>query len=385
MAKGKPTNLPGRPQFSSGPCVKRPGWSLSVLTDACLGRSHRSAAGREKLAEVISRSRRLLGIPEDRRLAIVPASDTGAVEMALWSLLGARGVEVLAWESFGEGWAEDVRQLADVDLRVLQAPYGKLPDLSSVDFERDVVFVWNGTTSGVRVPDGDWIPADRRGLTICDATSAVFAMELPWDRLDVVTWSWQKALGGEGGHGMIALGPRAIARMENHRPPWPLPKIFRLAEEGRVNEALFRGDTINTPSLLCVEDALDSLRWADAIGGLPALIRRTSRNFEILSDWVAGTPWIAFLAEEPAIRSTTSVCFRLADPALDPARQKRLAAAMAKRLEAECAAFDIASYRHAPPGLRIWAGPTVEATDLAALIPWLDWTYEELRGVDRVN
>ena len=380
MADTKPTTLPKRPQFSSGPCVKRPGWSPSALTDACLGRSHRSATGRDKLAEVIARNRALLGLPADYHLAIVPASDTGAVEMALWSLLGARGVDVLAWESFGEGWADDVRQLSDVELRLLQAPYGRLPNLASVDFERDVVFVWNGTTSGVRVPDGAWIPADRRGLAICDATSAVFAMEIPWERLDVVTWSWQKALGGEGGHGMIALGPRAIARLESHRPPWPLPKIFRLAEDGRVNDALFRGDTINTPSLLCVEDALDSLRWAESIGGLPALMERNLKNFEILSNWVERTFWVAFLADAPAIRSTTSVCFGLADPALDQAQQSRLVADVAKRLEAECAAFDIASYRSAPPGLRIWAGPTVEATDLAAVTPWLDWAYAELRG-----
>ncbi|MCI0431924.1 MAG: phosphoserine transaminase [Rhodospirillales bacterium] len=385
MLRRKPAILPERPQFSSGPCVKRPGWSLSVLAEACLGRSHRSAAGRDKLAEVIALSRRLLGIPQDWRLAIVPASDTGAVEMALWSLLGARGVEVLVWESFGEGWAEDARQLAILDVRVLGAPYGRLPDLSSVDFDRDVVFVWNGTTSGVRVPDGGWIPSDRRGLAICDATSAVFAMELPWDRLDVVTWSWQKALGGEAAHGMLALGPRAVARLEGHRPPWPLPKIFRLVENGRVNEALFRGDTINTPSLLCAEDALDSLRWAESIGGVPALIGRTARNFRILSEWAADRPWIAFLAEEPAIRSTTSVCFKLADPTLDPARQKRLVAGMAQLLEEERAAFDIASYRQAPPGLRIWAGPTVEAADLTAAIPWLDWAYEELRGADSLD
>ncbi|HEX5517595.1 MAG TPA: phosphoserine transaminase, partial [Pseudolabrys sp.] len=279
MALEKPTIRPQRPQFSSGPCVKRPGWSASLLSEASLGRSHRSELGRRRLAEVILRSRVLLGLPEDYRLAIVPASDTGAVEMALWSLLGPCGVDVLTWESFGEGWAADVKQLTSVDFRVLQAPYGELPDLAAVDFDRDVVFVWNGTTSGVRVPTGDWIASDRRGLTICDATSAVFAMELPWDRLDVVTWSWQKALGGEGGHGMIALSPRAVARLQNHRPSWPVPKIFRLAENGRVNEALFRGDTINTPSLLCVEDAIDSLSWAESIGGLPGLIGRTNRNF----------------------------------------------------------------------------------------------------------
>jgi phosphoserine aminotransferase len=381
MALEKPTIRPQRPQFSSGPCVKRPGWSASLLSEASLGRSHRSELGRRRLAEVILRSRVLLGLPEDYRLAIVPASDTGAVEMALWSLLGPCGVDVLTWESFGEGWAADVKQLTSVDFRVLQAPYGELPDLAAVDFDRDVVFVWNGTTSGVRVPTGDWIASDRRGLTICDATSAVFAMELPWDRLDVVTWSWQKALGGEGGHGMIALSPRAVARLQSHRPSWPIPKVFRLAENGRVSEALFRGDTINTPSLLCVEDAIDSLSWAESIGGLPALIRRNLANFEILSRWVGRRAWIAFLAADPATRSATSVCFKLVDPALDPTRQTRLVAEMTKRLEADSAAFDIASYRSAPPGLRIWAGPTVEAADLNALTPWLDWAYEDVRKV----
>jgi phosphoserine aminotransferase len=381
MALEKPTIRPQRPQFSSGPCVKRPGWSASLLSEASLGRSHRSELGRRRLAEVILRSRVLLGLPEDYRLAIVPASDTGAVEMALWSLLGPCGVDVLTWESFGEGWAADVKQLTSVDFRVLQAPYGELPDLAAVDFDRDVVFVWNGTTSGVRVPTGDWIAPDRRGLTICDATSAVFAMELPWDRLDVVTWSWQKALGGEGGHGMIALSPRAVARLQSHRPSWPIPKVFRLAENGRVSEALFRGDTINTPSLLCVEDAIDSLSWAESIGGLPALIRRNLANFEILSRWVGRRAWIAFLAADPAIRSATSVCFKLVDPALDPTRQTRLVAEMTKRLEADSAAFDIASYRSAPPGLRIWAGPTVEAADLDALTPWLDWAYEDATKV----
>jgi phosphoserine aminotransferase len=381
MALEKPTIRPQRPQFSSGPCVKRPGWSASLLSEASLGRSHRSELGRRRLAEVILRSRVLLGLPEDYRLAIVPASDTGAVEMALWSLLGPCGVDVLTWESFGEGWAADVKQLTSVDFRVLQAPYGELPDLAAVDFDRDVVFVWNGTTSGVRVPTGDWIASDRRGLTICDATSAVFAMELPWDRLDVVTWSWQKALGGEGGHGMIALSPRAVARLQSHRPSWPIPKVFRLAENGRVSEALFRGDTINTPSLLCVEDAIDSLSWAESIGGLPALIRRNLANFEILSRWAGRRAWIAFLAADPAIRSATSVCFKLVDPALDPTRQTRLVAEMTKRLEADSAAFDIASYRSAPPGLRIWAGPTVEAADLNALTPWLDWAYEDARKV----
>jgi phosphoserine aminotransferase len=378
-ASAKPPVRPGRPQFSSGPCVKRPGWSAAALAQACLGRSHRSAAGKHKLGEVIERSRRLLGVPGDYRLAIVPGSDTGAVEAALWSLLGPRGVDVLAWESFGTGWAEDCRLLKAGELRILAAPYGKLPDLAAVDFDRDVIFVWNGTTSGVRVPSGDWIPSHRTGLTICDATSAAFAMDLPWERLDVVTWSWQKSLGGEGAHGMLALSPRAVARLEEHRPPWPVPKLFRLAENGRLNEGLFRGETINTPSLLCVEDALDGLCWAAAIGGLPGLIGRAEGNFAVIRDWVGRTPWIEFLAAEPGIRSTTSVCLKLADPSLGPTGQTRLAAAIAERLDAEGAALDIASYRAAPPGLRLWAGPTVEPGDLAAVLPWLDWAYGELR------
>jgi phosphoserine aminotransferase len=373
----KPSLRPARPQFSSGPCVKRPGWSPEALARACLGRSHRSAAGKEKLAEAIARSRAVLGMPDDYRLAIVPGSDTGAVEMALWSLIGPRGVDVLVWESFGEGWAADLKQLGGVAFRTLEAPYGSLPDLRAVDFDRDVVFVWNGTTSGVRVPDGDWIAPDRAGLTLCDATSAAFAMELPWDRLDVVTWSWQKALGGEGGHGMIALSPRAVERLKTHRPRWPLPKLFRLAEDGKVGEGLFRGETINTPSMLCVEDALDGLRWADTVGGLAGLVARCTENAAVLRRWVERTPWIEFLAADPRIRSTSSVCLRFADPALDGSAQAKLAAAMVKRLEAEGAAYDIGPYRSAPPGLRLWAGPTVEASDLAAALPWLDWAYAE--------
>jgi phosphoserine aminotransferase len=373
----KPSVRPARPHFSSGPCVKRPGWTLQALSSACLGRSHRSAAGKEKLAEAIARSRAVLGMPADYRLAIVPGSDTGAVEMALWSLLGPRGVDVLVWESFGEGWAADLKQLGGVEFRVLEAPYGRLPDLRAVDFDRDVVFVWNGTTSGVRVPNGNWIAPGRAGLTICDATSAAFAMELPWDRLDVVTWSWQKALGGEGGHGMIALSPRALERLAAHRPRWPLPKLFRMAEDGKVGEGLFRGETINTPSMLCVEDALDGLRWAESVGGLAGLISRCGENVALLRQWVERTPWIDFLAEEPATRSTTSVCLRFVDSALDRAAQGQLAAAMAKRLEAEGAAYDIGAYRSAPPGLRLWAGPTVEAADLGAVLPWLDWAFAE--------
>jgi phosphoserine aminotransferase len=382
-ASQKPTRQPHRPFFSSGPCAKRPGWSPAVLEDACLGRSHRSKAGKAKLAEVLERSRAILGIPADYRIGIVPGSDTGAVEMALWSLLGARGVDMLAWESFGKGWVADVvKQLCLEDVRVLDAPYGQLPDLAQVDGDRDIVFTWNGTTSGVRVPDGAWIPADRTGLTICDATSAVFAMDLPWGRLDVVTWSWQKVLGGEAGHGMLVLSPRAVARLEAHRPAWPIPKLFRLAKDGKLIEGIFRGETINTPSLLCVEDAIDSLRWVEDIGRLPALIGRANANFAAIADWVETTPWIDFLAETPATRSPTSVCLKLVDSwftAREPADQARIAKDLAALLETEGVAYDIGAYRDAPPGLRLWGGATVETVDLEALFPWLEWAYDEIR------
>jgi phosphoserine aminotransferase len=383
----KPTTRPACPNFSSGPCAKRPGWSAAALAEACLGRSHRSKAGKAKLAEVIDRSRAILGIPGDYRIAIVPGSDTGAVEMALWSLLGARGVDMLAWESFGKGWLTDVvQQLRLADVRKLEAPYGKLPDLSQVDFARDVVFTWNGTTSGVRVPDGRWIPASREGLVICDATSAVFAMELPWDRLDVVTWSWQKVLGGEAAHGMLVLSPRAVERLETYKPAWPLPKVFQMTAKGKLNEGLFKGETINTPSLLAVEDALDGLRWAESVGGLPALIRRTSANFAAIAGWVERSPHVDFLAEDPATRSTTSVCVKLVDPwflGLKPEAQAAAAKALADRLEKEQAAYDIGAYRDAPPGLRLWAGATVETADLEALFPWLDWAHAALRAETR--
>jgi len=357
------------------------------VTGAVLGRSHRSAPGKAKLTEVIDRSRRLLGVPEDHRLAIVPASDTGAVELALWSLLGPRGVEVLAWESFGRGWATDVvDQLRLTDVRVLDADYGNLPDLGQVDPARDVVFTWNGTTSGVRVPDGDWIAADREGLTICDATSAVFAMDLPWPKLDVVTWSWQKVLGGEAAHGMLALGPRAVERLESHQPAWPLPKIFRLTKNGKLDEAIFRGSTINTPSLLCVEDALDGLRWAEARGGLPALIRHAEENLAHIAEWVAASDWAAFLAAEPATRSSTSICLKIVDPwfaALGETAQAAAIKALAGLLEAEGVGYDLESYRAAPPGLRIWGGATVAKVDVAALLPWLDWAYATVRSERR--
>ena len=379
----KPNLRPLRPHFSSGPTAKRPGWSTAALAAACLGRSHRSKQAKAKLAEALELSRRILGLPAGYRIGIVPGSDTGAVEMALWSLLGARGVDVLAWEAFGRSWASDIaRQLKLADLRTLEVPYGKLPDLKAVDFSRDVVFTWNGTTSGVRVPDGDWIPAAHDGLVICDATSAVFAMELPWAKLDVVTWSWQKVLGGEGAHGLIVLSPRAVARLESHEPTWPLPKIFQLSSKGKLNEGLFRGETINTPSLLVVEDAIDALSWAERIGGLPALIRRTTANFAVIDRWVGASRWAAFLAEEPATRSPTSICLKIIDAdflARDEEGRAAFAKAIADRLEAEGVAFDVASYRDAPPGLRIWGGATVETSDLEALLPWLDWAFSETR------
>jgi phosphoserine aminotransferase len=379
----KPNSRPKNPCFSSGPCAKRPDWTLHALDGALLGRSHRAKPGRAKIDEVVERSRALLGIPKDYRVAIVPASDTGAIEMAMWSLLGQRGVEVLSWASFGEGWATDVaKQLKLADVRLTRAEYGALPDLAKVDTDRDVVFTWNGTTSGVCVPNGDWIKRDRQGLTLCDATSAAFAMELPWDKLDVATWSWQKALGGEAAHGMLVLSPRAVARLESYTPPWPLPKIFRLTSKGKFAEGIFKGETINTPSLLAIEDAIDGLTWAEAVGGRPALIARAKSNLAAVAAWVERTPWIDFLAKEPASRSWTSVCLKLVDDWF-----QRLAAeaqrAAVKRLEAlvegEGAGFDIAGHRDAPPGLRLWCGSTVERADVEALLPWLDWAYGEVR------
>jgi len=380
----RPNARPGVANFSSGPCAKRPGWTLASLDKALLGRSHRSKPGKQKLAEVIDRTRAVLGIPESHRIAIVPASDTGAVEMALWSLLGARGVDVLAWESFGEAWAVDVaKQLRLPDARVLKAPYGALPDLAQVDFSRDVVFAWNGTTSGVRVPGGDWIAPDRAGLAICDATSAAFAMRLPWDRLDVATWSWQKVLGGEGQHGMLVLGPRAVERLESHVPAWPMPKLFRMTSGGKLVEGLFRGETINTPSMLAVEDAIDGLRWAEGIGGLDALVARSESNLAAIEAWVARSLWAGFLAADKATRSCTSVCLRIVDPAilaLPAEAQAAVPKTIAALLEAEKVAFDIDAYRDAPPGLRIWAGATIERADLEALFPWLDWAFDEARA-----
>jgi phosphoserine aminotransferase len=380
----KPTQTPKNPCFSSGPCAKRPGWSLDVLKDAALGRSHRAKIGKSKLAEVIERSRKALGIPAAYVLGIVPASDTGAVEMALWSLLGERGVDVLAWESFSSGWAGDCKnQLRLKDLRVFKADYGKLPDLHQVDWARDVVFTWNGTTSGVRVPNGDWIAADRAGLSICDATSAVFAMEIPWEKLDVVTWSWQKVLGGEGAHGMIALSPRAVQRLETFTPDRPLPKIFQMTKSGKLIGGIFQGETINTPSMLCVEDALDSLKWAESIGGLPALIARSNGNLKAIENWVAQSLWAAFLAEEKPSRSSTSICLKIKDPAftsLSADEQSVHAKAIVSVLEKERAAYDVGAYRDAPVGLRIWGGATVETSDIQALLPWLDWAYGQAKA-----
>ncbi|MGQ0658905.1 MAG: phosphoserine transaminase [Chromatiales bacterium] len=379
-----PSLRPSRPFFSSGPCAKRPGWTPQLLAHAFVGRSHRSKHGQARLKEVIDRSRALLRLPAEYRVGIVPGSDTGAVEMALWSLLGARGVDVLAWESFGHGWLNDIRhELKLTDVRLLAADYGALPDLSQVDGDRDVVFTWNGTTSGVRVPDGDWIRSDRAGLTISDATSAVFAMDLPWQKLDVVTWSWQKALGGEAAHGMLALSPRAVARLASYMPPWPLPKLFRLTKKGRLSEEVFEGVTINTPSMLCVEDQLDALHWAEAIGGLPALIRRAQSNLAAIAAWVGRTTWVDFLAEREDTRSCTSVCLKIVDPwfvgrPLDA--RWSIIKALCARLEKEQVAYDIAAYRDAPPGLRIWCGATVQRADIEALLPWLDWAYAQAKG-----
>ncbi|ASP34525.1 phosphoserine transaminase [Labrenzia sp. VG12] len=376
----KPDVRPANPNFSSGPCSKRPGWSLDQLAGTPLGRSHRAKPGKAKLAEAIDLTRKVLQVPENYRIGIVPASDTGAVEMALWSLLGARGVDMLAWESFGSGWVTDViKQLKLDDARVLEAPYGELPDLAAVDFSRDVVFTWNGTTSGVRVPNGDWIPADREGLTICDATSAAFAQDLDFDKLDVVTFSWQKVLGGEAAHGVLILSPRAVERLESYTPSWPLPKIFRLTKGGKLIEGVFRGETINTPSMLCVEDYLDALKWADGLGGLDALRGRADANLKVLSDWVERTDWVDFLAVDPNTMSNTSVCLKVTDAGvrtLSADDQAAFAKGMVSALDAEGVAYDIGAYRDAPSGLRIWAGATIEASDLAALTAWLDWAFQ---------
>ena len=380
----KPSVTPNNPCFSSGPCAKRPGWSLNCLRDAAVGRSHRAKIGKSKLAEVIDRSKKVLGIPQDYVLGVVPASDTGAVEMAMWSLLGERAVDVFTWESFGGGWAADCKkQLKLKELRHFSADYGKLPDLSQADWAHDVIFPWNGTTSGVRVPNGDWIAADRAGLSICDATSAVYAMDVPWDKLDVATWSWQKVLGGEAAHGMLVLSPRAVKRLESYSPDRPLPKIFQMTKGGKLMAGIFEGETINTPSMLAVEDALDGLKWAESIGGLPALLARSNANLQAIEGWVAKSSWAAFLAEEKAIRSNTSICLKIVDAAylaLPAEAQAKSAKAIVSLLDKEKAAYDIGAYRDAPAGLRVWGGATVETSDIQALLPWLDWAYAEIKA-----
>ena len=378
----KPARRPGNPNFSSGPCAKHPGWHLDNLAGAVVGRSHRSAPAKAKLAEVITRCRALLGLPDDYLIGIVPASDTGAFEIALWSMLGARGVELLAWESFGNAWATDVvKHLRIDDVRQHKAAYGALPDLGLVDCDRDVVTVWNGTTSGVRLPHGDWIDPARAGLVFCDATSAAFAMRLPWDKLDVATFSWQKALGGEAAHGMLILSPRAVARLESYTPPWPLPKLFRLTKGGKLAQGLFRGETINTPSMICVEDMLDALSWAESVGGVAGMIARSEANLAAVSAWVEASDWAAFLASAPETRSCTSICLSMISPwylELSPEARTRAAKRLVGVLDEAGVAFDIAAYRDAPPGLRIWGGATVETADIEALLPWLDWAYGKI-------
>jgi len=382
--RNKPVDRPINPNFSSGPCAKRPGWSSAVLDGAALGRSHRSEIGKKKLKTVIDKSREILGVPDRYLLGIVPASDTGAVEMALWSLLGCRGVDLLVWESFGAGWADDVEtQLKLEDCRVIKSDYGELPDLSEVDFNHDVVFPWNGTTSGVCIPDGNWIKSERKGLTICDATSAAFAMELPWDKLDVVTYSWQKVLGSEAQHGVLVISPRAIERLEKYTPPWPLPKIFRLTKDKKLNYKLFRGETINTPSMLVVEDVLDSLEWAERIGGLNGLIKRSMTNLNVISDWLQDNNDFEFLVKNPLWRSSTSVCVKIVAKwfkELDSKKQLDVAIKLSSLLEEMDIAYDIGSYRDAPPGLRIWAGSTVDPINLKLLFPWLEWGLYQVKS-----
>jgi phosphoserine aminotransferase len=374
-----PAVKPANPNFSSGPCAKRPGWTVNALADALVGRSHRAKPAKARIQKAIDLTREVLEVPADYLIGIVPASDTGAVEMALWSMLGARGVDMLAWESFGEGWITDVQKQLKLDnVRVLKAPYGELPDLTTVNFDNDVVFTWNGTTSGVRVPNADWIPADRKGLTICDATSAAFAQNLDFSKLDVVTFSWQKALGGEGAHGILILSPRAVERLETYKPAWPLPKIFRMTKGGKLMADIFEGATINTVSMLCIEDAVDAMEWGKGIGGLKAMQARADANFKVLNDWVAKTPWVDFLARNPDERSNTSICLVISDPeitALSEDAQAAFAKAIVSRLDKAGVAYDIGGYRDAPTGLRIWAGSTVDADSLAALTPWLDFAF----------
>lgn len=380
----KPPGRPTRPHFSSGPCAKRPGWTPEALNQALIGRSHRSKPGKAKLEQAIERTRKILGIPADYRIGIVPASDTGAVEMALWSMLGPKPVDVLVWESFGNDWATDItKQLKLPNVRVLKAGYGDLPDLAQVNPAHDVIFTWNGTTSGVRAPDGNWISDTREGVTFCDATSAAFAQDLPWAKLDVTTFSWQKVLGGEAAHGMLVLSPRAVARLESHKPAWPMPKIFRMTKDGKLNEGIFKGETINTPSMLCVEDYLDALTWAESVGGLKGLIGRADENLHVIERWTKTAGWADFLAKDPKTRSNTSVCLKIIDPwftAKDADGQAAAAKKIADLLDKEGVAFDIAAYRDAPPGLRIWAGATVDSADMKALTPWLDWAWAQVKA-----
>ncbi|MEP3231364.1 MAG: phosphoserine transaminase [Hyphomicrobiales bacterium] len=380
----KPAARPANPRFSSGPCAKRPNWSLDALKNAPLGRSHRAKPGKNQLKQAIDLTREVLNVPDDYLIGIVPASDTGAYEMAMWTMLGARGVTMMSWESFGAGWVSDVvKQLKLDNVTTMDAPYGELPDLAKVDFNTDVCFTWNGTTSGVKVPNGDWIPSDRQGLTLCDATSAAFAQDLSWDKLDVVTYSWQKVLGGEAAHGMLILSPRAVERLESYTPAWPLPKIFRLTKGGKLIKGIFEGATINTPSLLCVEDYIDALNWGKGLGGLQGLMGRADTNAGVITDWVSKTAWVDFLAKDEATRSNTSVCLVISDPdvlAMDDEAQAAFAKKIATLLDQEGVAFDIGAYRDAPAGLRIWAGATVEASDLEALTSWLDWAFENVKS-----
>lgn len=379
----QPNIKPNNPNFSSGPCAKRPGWTIDALKDADTGRSHRSSGSKAKIKEVITRTKNILGVPDDYKIGIVPGSDTGAVEMAMWTMLGERGVDVLAWESFGSGWVTDiVKQLKLEDVRTFKADYGLLPDLAATDSDRDIVFTWNGTTSGVKVPNADWIKDNRQGLTICDATSAVFAMDLPWSKLDAVTYSWQKVMGGEGAHGVVILSPRAVQRLESYTPDRPLPKIFRLTKAGKLIKGIFEGATINTPSMLCIEDALDGLKWAESIGGLSALIQRSEENLSVLKQWVNQQDWIDFLAEDPATISNTSICLKITDPwysALTGDEQAAKAKQIVKLLDQESVAYDIGAYRDAPAGLRIWGGSTVEKNDLQALLPWVEWAFFSIK------
>jgi phosphoserine aminotransferase len=380
----KPAERPTRPHFSSGPCAKRPGWTPQALNQALVGRSHRSKPGKAKLEQAIERTRKILGVPADYRIGIVPASDTGAVEMALWSMLGPKPVDVLVWESFGNDWATDItKQLKLPNVRVLKAGYGEIPNLADVNPAHDVIFTWNGTTSGVRAPNGNWISDAREGLTFCDATSAAFAQDLPWGKLDVTTFSWQKVLGGEAAHGMLILSPRAVARLESYKPAWPLPKIFRMTKDGKLNEGIFKGETINTPSMLCVEDYLDALTWAESVGGLKGLMARADENLHVIERWTKNTGWADFLSKDPSTRSNTSVCLKIVDPwftAKDADGQAAAAKKIADLLDKEGVAHDIAAYRDAPPGLRIWAGATVESADLKALMPWLDWAWAQVKA-----